>query len=154
MTNTLKYTRKAACHIIAQAHPGFDRSTESDLASAGGFRPPLFVGQAQYGVAELIALDDQLIHRAEGWPVRLAGKFAARLHRAMAAHPDADRLSLVTLENGNRFAVPSDSIDLSSGYSSGAPVREALIVDVRNLRARIERMIDAAAQIVGEPDEA
>lgn len=154
MTKTLKYTRQAACHIIAQAHPGFDRQAESDLASAGGFRPPLFVGQVQYGVTELVVLAMQQDRRADGWPVRLAGEFAARLHRAMTAHPEADRLALVTLENGNRFAVPADSIDLTSGYSSGAPVREALIVDVRNLRARIERMIDAAAQIVGEPNEA
>lgn len=154
MTNTLKYTRQAACHIIAQAHPGFDRQAESDLASAGGFRPPLFVGQVQYGVDELVVLDMQQSLRAERWPVRLAGGFAARLHRAITAHPEADRLALVTLGNGNRFAVPADSIDLSSGYSSGAHVREALIVDVRNLRARISRMIDAAAQIVGDHDEA
>lgn len=148
-----KFTRHPACSIIAQAHPTFDRKAESDLFANGGFRPPEIAGQYMYGAPELVALDYQLTLRGEGFPVKLAGASAERLYRAIAAHPDAELIALVTLTNGNRFALPADKIDLTSGYSSGAPVREAVIVDVRNLRSRIADMIEAARQIVGVFDE-
>lgn len=91
--------------------------------------------------------------RDDNYTVRVAGALASRLHRAMTAHPDADRIALVTLENGNRFGLPADQVNLASGFSSGVPVRETLIVDVRNLRSRIERMIEAAGLIIGESDD-
>lgn len=154
MTDYIKYTRAEACRIMAQGHSKIDRQAESDMASHGGFRPEPFAGQVLYGEAELIALDRQLTRREEGFSVRVAGEEAARLHRAITAHPAADRLALVTLMNGNRFALPADQVDLASGYSSGVPVREALVIDARNLRARIADMIEAAGRIVGEPDDA
>lgn len=92
--------------------------------------------------------------RKEKYTVRIAGMLASRLHRAMTAYPDADRIALVTLENGNRFGLPADQVDLTSGFSSGVPVRETLIVEVRNLRARITRMIEAASLIIGDADDA
>ena len=147
-----KYTRKAACVIIQGAHPTFDRSTESDQARHGGFRPEPFANQFLYGVPELGALDRQQARISEGWPMRLAGEEAQRLYSAMIEHPQAERLALVTLENGFRFAIPADQIDLASGYNSGSAVREALIVDTRNLRARIARLIEEASKIVGEFD--
>lgn len=154
MNTEIKYTRKEACKIMAQGHDDFDRQAESDMTGAGGFRPEPYAGQVLYGMTELIALDRQLTLREEGYSVRLAGEHASRVHRALTAYPDADRLALVTLDNGNRFALPAEQVDLASGYSSGLAVREALLVDVRNLRARIERMIEAAGRIVGEPDDA
>lgn len=154
MTDERKFDRKAACLIMAQAHQDFDRQAESDMTAAGGYRPVPFAGQPMYGEAELIALDAFLTKRNEGYPVRLAGDFARRFHAALTAHPQADRLALVTLENTKRFAVDADQLDLTTGYSSGSPVREALVVDARNLRARIAGMIDAAGLIVGERDEA
>lgn len=148
-----QYTRKAGCAIIQVAHPCFDRSTESDQARNGGFRPEPVANQLLYGMPELVALDRQQTRIAEGWPMKLAGEEAQRLYRALLAHPDADRLALVTMENGNRFAVPANQIDLASGCTSGSAVREALIVDARNLRARIARLIEQAGKIVGEFDE-
>jgi len=153
MTDNIKYTRKTACNILAQEHTAFDRAAESDQAAHGGFRPEPFAGQHRYGVNELAALDYQLCLRREGWPVKLAGALATRLHTAMLQHPAADRLALVTLANGNRFAMPAESVNLSTGYSSGAPVREALVIDVRNLRERIKDMIERAALIVGGSDD-
>lgn len=153
MQNHQKYNRKRAVHIVSQEHPAFDRSIESDQARNGGFRPAEFAGQHLYGLNELVAIERQQTLIAEGFTVRHAGEKASQLYRAMTAHPDADRIALVTLTNGNRFALPADNIDLTSGYSSGAPVREAVIVDVRNLRSRIADMIDAARQIVGVFDE-
>lgn len=92
--------------------------------------------------------------RSEHHTVRMAGMFATRLRRAIAKYPEADRIALVTLENGNRFAASADEIDLTTGYSSGACIRETLVVDVRNLRARAACLIEAAQQIVGEADDA
>ena len=112
------------------------------------------------GNLRLWSMDDALAElyftdlRAEHHTVRLAGTLATRLRRAIEKHPEADRLALVTLENGNRFAIPADDIVLTSGFSSGACIREALLIDVRNLRARAARLIEAAQQIVGEADDA
>lgn len=153
MSHNKKFTRKFATYIVGQEHPGFDRSTEGDQARHGGFRPAEFAGQVYYRVDELVALDRQQTLIAEGCTVRHAGEQASRLYSAMAAHPDADRLALVTLANGNRFALPADQFDGSTGFSSGVPIREVLVIDVRNLRERIVGMIDAAGMIVGADDE-
>lgn len=153
MNTNIKRTRKETCKVLAQGHPGFDRQAESDMTAHGGYRPQPYAGQVLYGISELIALDWFLTLRGEGYPVRLAGDQARRLHDALTAHPEADRLALVTLDNGRRFALPADDIDLSSGHSSGMMVREALLIDLRNRRERLARMIDAASQIVGGEDE-
>lgn len=153
MTVFEKCDRKNACNIIARRHPGFDRQAESDMACKGGFRPAEYAGQHRYGINELVALDYQMVKRAEGYPIKLAGEAATWLYNAMVQHPEADRLALVSLDNGNRFAIPAAAIDLSTGYSSGAAVREALVIDARNLRARIGDMIERAALVVGEADD-
>lgn len=149
-----KCDRKYACNIVAQRHPGFDRQAESDMACKGGFRPAEYAGQHRYGVNELVALDYQMLKRAEGWPVKLAGEAATRLYNAMVQYPEADRLALVTLDNAKRFAMPAEAIDLSTGYSSGAAVREALVIDARNLRHRIAGMIESAGLAPGDGDAA
>jgi hypothetical protein len=147
-----QFYRKAACNIIRQTYPKFDRQAESDQASAGGFRPEPIAGQLLYSEPELVALDDQQRLKAEGYSVRLAGDRATRLYRGIVANPEAERLLLVTLDNGNRFAANADEFDLASGFSSGSMIREAIVIDVRNLRVRIARMIEDAAAVVGEPD--
>lgn len=153
MKTNIKRTRKETCKVMTQEHEGFDRQAESDMAAHGGYRPEPYAGQVLYGINELIALDWFLTLRGEGYPVRLAGDHARRLHDALTAQPEADRLALVTLDNGRRFALPADDIDLSSGHSSGMMVREALLIDVCNRHSRIARMIDAASQIVGALDD-
>lgn len=151
MTHETTYTRKFACSSIGLDFPQFDRAAECAQARNGGFRPEPFAKQLLYGVAELAALYRQQVRIAnDGWTMKLAGEEAQRLHRAMTAHPEADRIALVTLENSNRFAANADQLDLASGYSSGAAVRETLVIDVRNLRARIASIIEAAVRIVGE----
>ena len=99
--------------------------------------------------AELFFMDQ----RGEGHSVKMAGTIATRLRRAMRDQPEANQLALVTLENGNRFALPASTLDLSTGWNSGAAIREALIVDTRNLRARIQRLIEADHKINGRVNE-
>jgi hypothetical protein len=101
------------------------------------------VGRPALDIDDVATLIRYAEMRSDGYPVKLAGTIAARLRTAMRDYPDADQLTLVTCENGNRFARPADELDLSTGYNSGAPVREALTVDVRNLRERVERAIEA-----------
>ena len=145
----MQFTTSKACQIL-----GRDRKTQADDIATGhcGHVP------AADGNFRLWSSDDMagelwfMNLRADHYTVRIAGVLATRLRRAIEAHPEADQLTLATLENGNRFAAPTADLDLSSGYCSGGAVREALLVDVRNLRERVQRMIDAAAQIVGDPD--
>ena len=145
----MQFTTKKLCQIL-----GRDRKTQADdIATGYCSHVPDGNGNLRLWSFDEAALELNFLNlRSDHHTVRLAGFITSRLHRAMTAYPDADRLALVTMENGNRFGVPADSIDLTSGYSSGGAVRETLIVDVRNLRARVARMIEAAAQIVGDLD--
>ena len=147
----MQYTTKFICRAFDR-----DRKQQADDIATGhcGHVPD------GGGNLRLWSMDDALAElyfigkRDEHYTVRMAGELSTHLRRAIDKHPDADRLALVTLENGNRFAVPADEIDLTTGYSSGACIREALLIDVRNLRARAARVIEAAQQVVGEADDA
>ncbi|WP_226663722.1 hypothetical protein [Alteriqipengyuania lutimaris] len=146
----MQFTTKFTCQALDR-----DRKQQADdIATGHCGHVPDGGGNFRLWSADDVAAEQYFMDlRAEHYTVRLAGTLATRLRRAMTLHPDADQLALVTLDNGNRFAVPADQIDLTSGYSSGQPIREALIVDARNLRARVARLIEAAQQIVGEFDE-
>ena len=87
-----------------------------------------------------------------GQPVKLAGLNASRLREAMRDDPDADQLTIVTLANGSTFTRPTPTLDLSSGYHSGGHILSATTVDARNLRARVQRAIDAYEPVIGADD--
>lgn len=91
--------------------------------------------------------------RRAGQTVRVAGAAANRIRTAMRDHPEADQLTTVEMENGNRFTLPSADLDLTSGYTSGSPVSSATMVDVRNLRARVECAVAADERVIGAEDE-
>jgi hypothetical protein len=99
--------------------------------------------------AELFFID----HRKGGYSVKIAGTLATRLRAGMREHPEADQLTLITMENGATSALPSDSVDLSTGFISGSFLHTALVVDVRRLRQRVQRLIEANSQLVGEHDD-
>jgi hypothetical protein len=92
--------------------------------------------------------------RDAGQPVKLAGLTAARIRDAMQAHPEADQLTIVTLENRFTFTLPCDPLDLRDGDTSGGKVVTATMVDVRNLRGRVQRAVDAYEPVIGADDEA
>lgn len=91
--------------------------------------------------------------RAAGQTVKVAGAAATRLRAVMREQPEADQLTMVSLENGSSFTLPTAGLDLSSGYNSGGYVRSAVMVDVRNLRARVRRAVDADEPVIGAGDE-
>jgi hypothetical protein len=100
-------------------------------------------GRFKLVIDDVAALIRYVELRSAGYPVKLAGKLATTLRAAMREHPEADQLVTVTLENGFQFTLPADTVDLTSGYNSGGYVASATIVDCRNIRARIQRAIDA-----------
>jgi hypothetical protein len=81
--------------------------------------------------------------RRAGHKVLLAGTIASRIRTAMRAYPDADQLVMARLENGSAFTLPAEMLNLSSGYTSGQFLLTAMLVDCRNLRARVRRAIKA-----------
>lgn len=78
-----------------------------------------------------------------GYPVKLAGTIMSRVRVGMRAFPQAEQLMTVTLENGFNFTLPADTLDIRSGFSSGGYVSTAHLVDVRNLRERVRRALEA-----------
>lgn len=146
----LEYTTKKVCQILDR-----DRKTQADdIATGHCGHVPEPIGNLRFWTLDDMAAERWFMDlRAEGYSVRIAGTFAARLREAIRLHPAADQLTLATLENGNRFALPADRLDLTSGFSSGGAVREATMVDVRNLRARVLRLIEADARRIGDRDE-
>ena len=81
--------------------------------------------------------------RNAGYPVKLAGTIMSRIRSAMQEHPEANQFVNVTLENGFNFTVAADTVDLSSGFNSGGYVSHAVTIDVRNLRERVRRAMEA-----------
>jgi hypothetical protein len=146
----MKFTNKKMCQIL-----GRDRRTQSDDYATGecGYVPTPEQGfrfwTADDIVAELFFLD----HREDGYTVKIAGRLATRLRDGMKAHPDADQLTILRLANGSTATLPTASLDLTSGYTSGSYVRTALTIDVRNYRERVQRLIEADAEIVGAGDD-
>lgn len=147
------YSNKATCRLLAGVHPGFDRRVQSDNYSTDACK----YQEGRTGgfwEADRIAIEHYFLTlRSESWPVKLAGAVASRLWDAIQANPSADQITLVSLTNGNRFAMPTDKLDLSSGFNSGSTVRDALTIDVRQLRARVARLIEAEAELVGVGDD-
>jgi hypothetical protein len=150
MNIALKFTNKNACRKI-----GWDRKTQADDIATGHCQ---FVAEVQDGFRywdadDLTAGQFYIDGRKAGLTVKLSGIAASRLRRGMRNHPTADQLTVVTLENGSTSILPTATLDLSSGFVSGGYVATATMIDVRNLRARIQRAIDADAAIIGGDDE-
>ena len=145
------FTTKAACRIL-----GRDRKQQADDIATGHCKHvPTAIGGLRYWRTDDLAGEMFFVdQRDHGYSVKMAGALASRLRRAMEEHPTADQLSLVTLTNGNRFAARTDTLDVSTGFNSGGAVREVLMVNVRNLRERVQRLIEADADLVGADDDA
>ena len=142
------YTTRDACRLL-----GRDRKQQADDIATGhcGHVPEAVASLRYWNTDDLAAELFFMDQRADGHSVKMAGTIATRLRRAMSDVPNADQLTLVTLENGNRFGLPTATLDFSTGWNSGGAIREALIVDTRNLRARVQRLADHAGK--GRVDE-
>ena len=145
----IKYTNKKACSIL-----GWDRQTQGDDKSTGTlkFAPGSdfnYFWSADHMAAALYYLEQ----RRSGLTVRVAGNSASRLFEGMLAHPDADQLTEIELENRSLSILPTPMLDLSTGQVSGGFVRVANMIDVRNLKNRLQRLIDADALVVGDRDD-
>lgn len=134
----MQLTTKVVCQLL-----GRDRKSQADDIATGecGYVPVADGNIRFWELEDVVAERFFMDLRADGYPVKLAGRIATRLRLGMASYPDAARIGLVRNENGNYFAADADKLDLSSGWHSGANVREALIVDICNLRRRVKRAI-------------
>jgi hypothetical protein len=101
------------------------------------------IGRPALDIDDAAALILYAEMRRAGQPVKFAGVFASRIRAAMRDYPDTDQLVSVTLENGNSFALPAEMLDLTTGYTSGQYLLTATLVDCRNLRARVQRAVEA-----------
>jgi len=90
--------------------------------------------------------------REAGLTRAVAGLTAKRLRQAMRDYPDADQLTIVSLENGKVFTHPTASLDLSTGFNSGSYLAHAATHDVRNLRRRVEQAIADEPVVIGADD--
>lgn len=145
----MQWTNRKAAQVF-----GRDRKVQNDDKATGhlGFEPT--ADEAfRWDHARLAALVSYMDQRSSGLTVKLAGQAATRLHQGMCAYPDADQLTVVTLENGSKSILPADKVDLSTGYLGGGYLAHALVIDVRNLRARVQRAIEADAAVIGDRDE-
>lgn len=78
-----------------------------------------------------------------GYPLKFAALIMSRVRTAMQEHPDANQFVNVTLENGFNFTIAADTVDLSSGFNSGGYVSHFVTIDIRNLRERVRRAMEA-----------
>lgn len=146
----MKFTNKKACELL-----GWDRKVQADDKATGhcGFIPKSEAGFCIWDVTALVAGQHYSDCRAAGHTVKQAGQTATRLLAGMRDNPEADQLTILTLENGNKSILPTSEIDLSTGFISGGYLATALMIDVRNLKVRVQRAIDADASLIGDRDE-
>jgi hypothetical protein len=147
----MRATNKKACQLI-----GWDRKNQSDDVATGHcqFVPGTQDGFRFWDMDDLAVGQYYIFERRGGKTVKLAGQSATRLRCGMRDHPTADQLTVLTLENGSTSIHPTAALDLASGYVGGGFVATATLIDVRNLRARLQRAIDADAAIIGDDDDA
>jgi hypothetical protein len=100
-------------------------------------------GKPTLGIDGAAVLCGYVDLRNAGYPVKLAGAIMGRVRTAMRDYPEADQITIVLLANRSVFAVPTSQLDLSSGYTSGSYLVAATLIDVRNLRERVQRAIKA-----------
>lgn len=143
------YTNRKAAEILGRC-----RKTQNDDKKTGNlpFEPTANEGY-RWDPSRLVAARFYLDQRDAGLTVKLAGQAATRLWQGMLDYPEAEQLTVVTLENGSKSILPTVEVDLATGYLSGGYLAHALVIDVRNLRARVQRAIDADAAVIGDRDE-
>lgn len=143
-----KYTCETIMPLLGFA---WDRKTQADdkATKALAFCPSS-EADTRWSSERICAAVNYLDARREGLTREVAGKRASLLWNGMQAHPDADQLSIVRLENGATSILPTATLDLSTGFVAGGNVATALMIDVRGLRERVARAIDAAALLVGD----
>lgn len=148
----LKITKKKLPSILRHLGHEWDRKQQGDDAANGarGFFP---AGRDPWTFDQTAVALFYLDQRKAGQTVKVAGAAAARLWSGINDHPTADQLTALVLENGSTSIHPATSLNLDSGYVGGGYIATATLIDVRNLRARIQRAIDADAAIIGDDDD-
>jgi hypothetical protein len=158
--------RTVSDYLIGNAHlfnrigpntgRGFpDRKRHNDDKATGLLKfPPTETERFLWSRDRIVAVRAFYDFRLDGLTVRAAARIANKIWEGIQMHPVADQMVIVTLENGSTSVHPVEAVDLRSGFIGGVHMASALIVDVRNLRARIDRAVQADAQIVGEIDDA
>jgi len=146
----VKFTNKKACELLK-----WDRKVQADDKGSGHclFVPKSDAGFCIWDLPALVAGQFYMDCRSAGQTVKQAGQAATRLLAGMRDYPGAAQLTVLTLENGSRSILPTDTIHLSTGFISGGYLATALLIDVRNLAARVQRLVDADAALIGERDE-
>lgn len=147
----MMFTTKAADQVL-----GRDRKQQEGDKATGhcGHLPKAVAGMCHWGPDDLAAELYFMDLRKDDHSVKLAGSIATRLRAAVRDNPHAEQITLVTMQNGNRFAVPTPDLDIANGWTSGGFIRDALTIDVRRLRARVQQLIEAYEPVIGGDDAA
>lgn len=146
------FSKKYVCgKIIPAADHEWDRKTLADDKSTGALAfCPASEADTRWSAERICAALFYLDSRRDGLTRELAGRLASKLWSGMEEYPGADQLTIVKLENGSTSILSTASLDLSTGFVSGGNVATALLIEVRGLRERVARAIDAAAALVGD----
>ena len=140
-------TRRVASEIV---HHDYSK-LEGDLQrKALGFVPSGEKGTTILDFIHIVALQIFMDGRNDGLPVMPAGERATRFHDAIRAHPAADQLTMLILENGARSVHPTETLDLTTGFISGNYLRRADTIDVRNVARRVARELEDRAHAFGD----
>lgn len=147
------YANSYVCNcIIPTTGHSWDRKMQADDKATGAltFCPTSRDADMRWSEDRMLAALAYLDWRRDGLKREVAGKLASILWTGIQAHPNADQLTIVKLENGSYSIHSTADLDLSTGYMSGGNVATAMMIEVRGLRERMTRAIDAAAILVGE----
>ncbi|WP_298018259.1 hypothetical protein [uncultured Parasphingopyxis sp.] len=94
--------------------------------------------------AGMMMLVDDLMHFGMKSPLAL--RIAERFMIAVREYPDAPQLTMTVIQSGAISIQPTDGLNFDSGFINGGLVSFTMMIDVRNLAARVDTALEKAGQ--------
>lgn len=142
----------AACRII-----GIDRQKLTDAIANGDYpcAPATVSGVARvFDVPALIALHTFFRLTNDGFPARIAGKFACMVQDGLQADPDQTHIAIDQPVMGSpHISLKELATSPPPSHVGGLPLRYRMVFDLRSARKMILHGLMEEAGIVGEDDE-
>lgn len=82
----------------------------------------------------------------------LAAKIANRVRESAEEYPKAEQFALTVLMNTSISVLPVEAVELSTGQHQGIAIAFAIVIDLKNYAARVNKAIADAPRRVGDGD--
>lgn len=145
-----RFRIKAACRIAGIEHQRFNEAVASGHYPCA---PKVDRGSTRvFDLEDLVALYFYGSLLEQGWPPRLAGQYACRIHDCLISYPQTTGVMVIRLANGSFQTLAESELNGTPKGDVGGGVMQRFSFDIETARKYIDREIDEEISIVGEDD--